>query len=176
MKRIIALGVALLAGNIADSHLPLAHAQTPPAQTPASNATATPETSEPSGPRTTNAVVAPSATPPAAPSPAQPTWQLSVVSLNSMRILTADGKEIGSGTVMENTAEAKQFLRVRRGGFLGFGAKEIAVPLEDVVVQNDRIVLRDLSEAQIADMPEFRNDGNAFHELDKEQRVTVKVR
>jgi sporulation protein YlmC with PRC-barrel domain len=150
MKPMIALGTVLLAGNITGSHLPVAYAQMPPTQPPDS-------------------------TPPAAPSPAQPTWRLSVVSISGMKILSADGREIGSGTVMVNTAEHRQFLIVRHGGFLGFGAKEIAVPLEDIVVQNDRIVLRDVNEAQIAGMPEFHNDGNAFRELDKEQRVTVKV-
>jgi sporulation protein YlmC with PRC-barrel domain len=175
MKPMIALGTVLLAGNITGSHLPLAYAQTPPTQPPAPNATAVPRSSAAFETGTASTAVAPNSTPPAAPSPAQPTWRLSIVSLSGMNILTADGKEIGSGAIVENNADARQFLVVRYGGFLGFGAKEIAVPLEDIVVQNDRIVLRDVNEAQIAGMPEFHNDGNAFRELDKEQRVTVKV-
>jgi len=51
--------------------------------------------------------------------------------------LVASGspEEIGKiEGIVENNADKTQFVLIERSGFLGFGAKQIAVPLEKLVV------------------------------------------
>ena len=72
--------------------------------------------------------------------------------------MTAAGAEVGDiEGVVENNAEKKQFLVVKRGEFLGFGGKEVALPLDTVAVQNGKVVLRGMDVAQVEAMPEFNN-------------------
>jgi hypothetical protein len=62
---------------------------------------------------------------------------------------------------------------LQRGGILGFGGKQVAIPLESLAVQNDKILVKNMDEAQIDAMPEFKNENGAFRELDEGQSVTV---
>jgi hypothetical protein len=54
---------------------------------------------------------------------------------------------------------------ISRGGFLGLFESEVLVPLENVAVQGDRIVLRNMTEEQIKTSPKFENDDKAYREL-----------
>lgn len=91
---------------------------------------------------------------------------LTVDALEDMDLVGADRKEIGDiEGVVENNADKKQFVVVERGGFLGFGAKTITLPLENLAVQGERVILRNMDVAQLDGLAEFRNDGNAFRDL-----------
>lgn len=91
-----------------------------------------------------------------------------------MDLVGADGKEIGDiEGVVENNADKKQFVLVERGGFLGLGAKKIAIPVENVAVQGEKATLRNMDVAQFDGMAEFGNDNNAFRELDDNQQVNL---
>jgi PRC-barrel domain len=105
------------------------------------------------------------------------TRQFTVEAVEAMDLLAATGgDEIGDiEGVFEKNADKKQFVLVERGGFLGFGAKEIAVPLENMAVQNDKLVLRNMDVAQLDAMPEFDNRNNAFRDLDDGQQVNLPV-
>jgi PRC-barrel domain len=99
---------------------------------------------------------------------------LTVDALEDMDLVGADGKEIGDiEGVVENNADKKQFVLVERGGFLGFGAKEIAVPVENLAVQGEKVTLRNMDAAQLDGMTEFSNDNNAYRELDDTQQVSL---
>jgi hypothetical protein len=88
---------------------------------------------------------------------------LTVDALEDMDFVGADGNEIGDiEGVVENNADKKQFVLVERGGFLGFGAKELAIPLENVAVQGEKVTLHNMDVAQLDGMTEFTNDNNAF--------------
>jgi len=106
--------------------------------------------------------------------PAGATHQLAVKALEDMDLVGPDGKKIADVEgVVENNADKKQFVVIERGGFLGIGAKEIAIPIENVAVQSDKVMLRNMDVAQLDGMPEYKNENNAFRELDDAQQVTL---
>jgi hypothetical protein len=152
---------------------------------------ATAQTSSPETAPTPPAASSPAATTPASPSAlpsAAPeagsttasttlgstTRILTVDALEDMDLIGADGKEIGDiEGVVENNAGKKQFVVIKRGGFLGFGAKAITLPLENVAVQGEKATLRNMDVAQLDGLAEFKNDNNAFRDLDDSQPINL---
>lgn len=99
---------------------------------------------------------------------------LTVDALEGMDLVGPDGKGIGDiEGVVENSADKKQLVVIERGGLLGLGAKTIALPLENVAVQGEKVILRNMDVAQLDGMAEFNNDNNAFHELDDTQQISL---
>jgi len=99
---------------------------------------------------------------------------LTVDALEDMDLVGADGKEIGEiEGVVENNSDKKQFVVIERGGFLGFGAKTVTVPLENVTVQGEKVTLRNMDVAQLDGMADFKNDNNAFRDLDDSQQINL---
>jgi hypothetical protein len=99
---------------------------------------------------------------------------LTVDALEDMDLIGADGKEIGDiEGVVENNADKKQFVVIERGGFLGFGAKAITIPLENLAVQGEKVSLRNIDVAQLDGMTEFTNDNNTFRDLDDSQQINL---
>ena len=91
-----------------------------------------------------------------------------------MEFVGTDGKEIGDiEGVVENNTDKKQFVVIERGGFLGFGAKTITLPVENVAVQGEKVTLRNMDVAQLDGMTEFTNDTNAFRDLDDTQQINL---
>jgi len=102
------------------------------------------------------------------------TRQLTVDALEDMDLVGPDGKKIADVEgVLENNADKKQFVVIERGGFFGIGAKEIAIPIENVAVQGDKVMLRNMDVAQLDGMPAYKNENNAYRELDDAQQVTL---
>ena len=65
-----------------------------------------------------------------------------------MDLVGADGKGIGNiEGVVENNADNKQFALVKRGGLMGFGAKEITIPLDKLAVESGKVTLRNMDAA-----------------------------
>ena len=88
---------------------------------------------------------------------------LTVKALEEMDIVGADGKGIGTiDGVVENEADNKRLALVRRGGLLGLGAKELAIPLDNLAVQGRKVTLRNMDTAQLDAIPEHNNDGNTY--------------
>jgi hypothetical protein len=99
---------------------------------------------------------------------------LTVDALEAMDLVGADGRKIGAiEGVVENTADNTPFALVRRGGLLGFGAREIAIPLENLAVQSGKVTLRNMDTAQLNGTPEFNNSGNAYRRLDATQQISL---
>jgi len=92
-----------------------------------------------------------------------------------MDLVTARGTEIGDiKGIVQKHVDRKQFVLIQRGGFLGFGSKKVAVPLENIAVgQNNTIMLHDLEVAQLDVIPEFKNEDNTYWELDGSQTVSL---
>jgi hypothetical protein len=153
------------------------------AQTPPSDPAPTPPAASSSAITTPTTPAAPSAS----PAPGTTTGSTTAASTlgSTARILTVDapedmdlvgvdGKEIGDiEGVVENSADKKQFVLIERGGFLGLGAKKIAIPMENVAVQGEKVTLRKMDVAQLDGMTEFKNDNNAFRELDDTQQINL---
>jgi hypothetical protein len=103
-----------------------------------------------------------------------PMRQIKVDELEGMDVLGADGKKIAEiERVVERTADNKQFVVVERGGFLGIGGKETPIPLDNILVQGEKATLRNLDAARLDALPEYKNEKNAYRELDDDQQVST---
>lgn len=119
---------------------------------------------------------APAAPPVAAPvasaPPAPPGRDMAVSAIVEKELLGPSGEDLGTiEKVVEGTADQKRYLVVSSGGVLGFFEDEVVVPLDRVVVRNDRIAVRDLTREQVRAMPEF--DADRYRDLGGSQRVTL---
>jgi sporulation protein YlmC with PRC-barrel domain len=163
-----AITIAMLAPAVAQTSTPApAPAAPPAASSPTTTAPATPPAAAPAPGTTTGSTTATSTLSTA-------TRMVTVDALGDMDLVGADGKEIGDiEGVVENNANKKQFVLVGRGGFLGFGAKELAIPVENVTVQGGKVTLLNMDVAQLDGMTEFTNDNNAFRELDDTQQINL---
>lgn len=163
-----AITIAMLAPAVAQTSTSAPAPATPPAASgPTTTAPAAPVAAEPAPGTTTGSTTATSPLGTA-------TRMLTVDALGNMDLVGADGKEIGAiEGVVENNADKKQFVLVERGGFLGFGAKEIAIPVENLAVQGEKVTLRNMDVAQLDGTSEFNNDNNAFRELDDAQQINL---
>jgi len=75
---------------------------------------------------------------------------LTVDALEAIDLVGADGKEVGAvDGVVETNTDNKQFALIRRGGLLGLGAKEVAIPLENLAVESGKMTLRNMETAQL---------------------------
>lgn len=177
--RLLALSALLATSVIA--HAGLAQAMSgsaPPASTPAP-AEPAPLTTPPAP--APNAVTAPSTPAPstqppvAIPAPpAVPTRQMTVESLEDKDLVGANAGEIGDiESVVESSTDKKRFVVISRGGFLGFFETEVAIPLENIVVRNDQVVLQGLTEEQLKALPKFENENNAYRVLSDSETISL---
>lgn len=88
----------------------------------------------------------------------------SAENLMGKNVVDASGEELGEvkDVIMDaNTGEARQIV-ISSGGFLGIGAKDIAVPFQQAQIQpgSDNVTVSGLSRDQIEQMPEFEYDEN----------------
>ncbi len=181
--RILTLSALLAASVVA--HTAQAQAtsgSTPPASTPApAPAEPTPPSASPVPAPPPNAATAPSTPAPgtqppvASPAPpAAPTRQMTVESLEDKDLMGVNSGEVGDiESVVENNADKKRFIVISRGGFLGFFETDVAIPLENVVVRNDQIVLQGLTEEQLKALPQYENANNAYRELGDNENLSL---
>lgn len=75
--------------------------------------------------------------------------ELSVDQIEDMDVYTADGEEIGEVEEVLGTAQdAATAIALEVGGFLGVGEREVIVPIDQVTLQEDRLVV-DMTEEEI---------------------------
>ncbi len=104
--------------------------------------------------------------------PVPPTREMAVSSVVEKELVGPGGTALGEvEKVVESTADQKRYLVVSSGGILGFFEDEVVVPLDQVIMQNDRIAVRDLTQEQLQSMPEF--DADRYRDLGESQRITI---
>jgi hypothetical protein len=156
---------ALLAGAVLTNGPSLA--QTAPAQ-PASPAA---KQSAPASDAAGN-VPKPAATA-ATPSPA-PTREMTVASLTDKDLIGQNGGNLGDiEKVVENTAEKKPYIVVSRGGVLGFFETEYLVPLDQIAVNGDRVVAKNMTQAQLEGGKPFSDTAGTYRALEGTHKVAV---
>ncbi|MDF2972017.1 MAG: invasion protein [Microvirga sp.] len=123
------------------------------------------------------ALAIPSAGPPSPTAPVQPPMlmkQMTVSALTDKNLEGATGNDIGDiEHVVESVGDKKQYVVVTSGGLLGLFETARAIPLENVTVQGDHVLLRNMNDDQLKSLPNYDNSGNAYRELDSEQTVTL---
>lgn len=98
---------------------------------------------------------------------------LSVSALKNMGLVTAGGGKIGDVAGVMERADGQQVVVVARGGLLGIGAREFSVPLENLVIQNGRLALRNMEPAQLDAMPVILGEQNSYRKLEEDRQVAV---
>jgi predicted outer membrane protein/sporulation protein YlmC with PRC-barrel domain len=101
---------------------------------------------------------------------------LPVSKLEDMSLYDTKGDDLGHvEKVVQSQADGTTYVVIGHGGFLGLGEKRVAIPLDNVWVQNDRIVAHGLSNDQIKAMPDWNQQVRNYHELTKDQTAPVIV-
>jgi sporulation protein YlmC with PRC-barrel domain len=94
-----------------------------------------------------------------ATSPSSPLGGMEADRIIGMDVVNAEGKEVGEikDLVLDRQQVAHAVISV--GGFLGIGAKDVAVPFEQLRIGQDNVTLMsDSSEAELKQMPEYKKD------------------
>jgi hypothetical protein len=94
--------------------------------------------------------------------------------LLDMRVTNAKGDTLGDVEhVLAGGADGKPRVVIGHGGFLGLGEKQVALPLDSMVLDGDRLVMRGLSDDQIRAMPAWDGKGHGYRDLDRDQTLEV---
>lgn len=83
------------------------------------------------------------------------TRSISVSEISGMDVINARGEELGEVSRVVRNGQSMYVIVEHGGWFFGINDKEVALPVDDVVVQNGKIVLRGLTEEQIEAMPDY---------------------
>lgn len=97
---------------------------------------------------------------------------ISVERLLTMPVIGADGATIGD--IEEAVMRGEDlYLIVGNGGFLGLGEKQVALPMSDMQLRGDELVMISTTEDQVERMREVNMDEFQPTERDDEHRVSV---
>jgi sporulation protein YlmC with PRC-barrel domain len=70
----------------------------------------------------------------------------------------------------------RAYVVIGHGGFLSLGEKQILLPLEQIRMQGDRLVMPGLSDDQIRAMPEFQmNSAQGYREAERTYNATIGI-
>ncbi|WP_306120326.1 MULTISPECIES: PRC-barrel domain-containing protein [unclassified Roseitalea] len=97
---------------------------------------------------------------------------ISVERIMQMQVVGADGETIGD---IEQAVirDGELFVIVGDGGFLGLGERQVALPMSDMVLRDDQLVMASTTEEQVERMNEVNMDEFQVVEGDAEQRVAT---
>lgn len=90
--------------------------------------------------------------------------------LSGRELRNARGEELGTVDRVVVSGD-RQYLVLTEGGFLGFGEREVAIPLDSVSVIEGRLVMRGMSQEDIEAMPEF--DSAGAQPVGQDERVLI---
>jgi len=96
---------------------------------------------------------APVAPPPAATELSRHPQPVKVGDLLGLPVLDLDDRTLGNVSSVVRTADGKIRLIVRYGGFLGFGRRPVAVPIEVVAIAGRQIAALDMTRAEFDTAP-----------------------
>ncbi|HEX2135201.1 MAG TPA: PRC-barrel domain-containing protein [Microvirga sp.] len=114
------------------------------------------------------------AAPGSAAQPATPTRQMNVSELTEKDLVGANNDEVGDiERVVESNADKKQYVVIGQGGFLGLFETEVLIPIENVAIKGDQIVLRNLSQEQLKSLPKYESEDTAYRRLEDNQSVAL---
>jgi hypothetical protein len=99
---------------------------------------------------------------------------LKVSDLEARKVYGARGAELGPITKVVSGPQDRRFLIVDYGGFLGLGGKDIAIPLDQIALRQDRLVAPKVTDDSVKAIPEFK-DGRGYRELEADETAVVPV-
>jgi sporulation protein YlmC with PRC-barrel domain len=97
-----------------------------------------------------------------------------VSDIDGMDVVNARGNQLGDiDRLVVSRADNRIMAIVAHGGFLGLGEKKVAIPLENMAMSDDRLVVQGLTDDDIKAMPEWNEGSPNFRELADNQRAEV---
>ena len=86
---------------------------------------------------------------------------LTAEELQGMDVVNARGEQLGDvENLVLSTSDNRTMAIVAHGGFLGLGEKKVALPLENMALADDRLVIRGVTDEQLKAMPAWE-EGDA---------------
>lgn len=85
--------------------------------------------------------------------------EYNVGDLSDRALTNARGEELGTVDRIVLASDGREYVVLDEGGFLGFGEREVAIPLDSISVVSGALVMRGMTEDDIEAMPEFDSAG-----------------
>ena len=98
---------------------------------------------------------------------------LKVSQLEDMSVHNGQGEKLGDVERVLMGADGKAYIVISHGGFLGLGAKQVAVSADQLALRGDRLVAEMLSDEQVRAFPEFKESAN-FKEMDGDETAALR--
>lgn len=96
--------------------------------------------------------------------------------VRGMNVYNDAGEEIGTvDALMIRTDDNQGYLIIDHRGLLNFGEEKIAYPLADIRKDGDRLILSGLNNDEIADLPVWTEDDDAYTAVDDDARAVIQV-
>jgi sporulation protein YlmC with PRC-barrel domain len=109
----------------------------------------------------------PDKVPPAAPA------AIAVSRLKRMNLHNERGDKLGDVERVVQSADGHFHIVIGAGGFLGIRERDVRIPLEQVTVRGDRLVIQDLTDDQMRIMPVFDRKDRKYRELARNTTVPI---
>ena len=91
---------------------------------------------------------------------------VALVDFDGMDVVNERGEQVGEvEAIVQSAADNKMYVVIENGGFLGVGENRVALSLEGLMMQGDRIVVPGLTDDEIRALPQFEA-GDQFPEVD----------
>jgi len=83
--------------------------------------------------------------------------RVAVADIDGATVINERGEQLGKvDGIVQSAADQKRYVVINHGGFLGLGEKKIALSLEGLAMQGDRVVVPGLSDDEVRALPEFK--------------------
>ncbi len=80
---------------------------------------------------------------------------LTATRLHGMNVYSSDNQKLGDIDRVVQTTDNKAYLVVGFGGILGLGERKVAIPVEQVMMRGDRLVVSGLTNDQLKALPAY---------------------
>ena len=98
-----------------------------------------------------------------------------VSSLAGLDVVNTVGEKIGTvDRLLVSDQDNRFYLVIAHGGFLGLGETEALLPLDTVSIWDNRLVIRDLTDDQIRQLPGWSDD-KAYREVSGDELAQISV-
>lgn len=105
---------------------------------------------------------------------AGPVRKVTVANLTAKNLRAEDETKLGDiERVVERKEDKKSYIVVSRGGVLGFFGQLYLVPLDQIAVAGDRVVAKEMTQAQLESSAKFVEDTAVYREVESTQLVNV---
>ena len=94
--------------------------------------------------------------------------------LLKMNVVNARGNQLGDVEhVLVKSDDKKPYVVIGHGGFLGLGEKQVALPLDSMMVRDGKLVMRNMTDDQIRAMPSWTKDTAGYSEYSSNEPLQI---